>query len=58
MLRPKIHFNEQELDIISEKSCLSRLEILGLLEIMNQFTYSDEHIKRYEYDEMMGRHVY
>lgn len=58
MLRARIEFTDRELDLIAKESNLSKLEIIGIISIMNRFAYSDEQIARYEHDEMMGRNIY
>ena len=57
MLRPKIWFTEHELGKMAKDSGLSKLALLGLIELMNQYTYSDELIAVYKRDEDMGRHI-
>lgn len=57
MMRPKIWFYEHEFERICKQSGLSELELLGLIELMNQFTYSQEAIDEWNYDERMGRHI-
>lgn len=56
-MREHISFNDRELDIISKESGLSKLELVGLIGIMNQFTYSRERIRQYEEDERMGKFI-
>lgn len=55
--RPRIEFTDGEMTIISRESGMSKLELAGLLSIMNRFTRSDEALRAWDHDEMMGRHI-
>lgn len=58
MPRPEIYFNEHEINLLIDRTGLSKLELTGIIAEMNKFTYNAKDLARWNHDEAMGRHIY